>query len=204
MLQGFDFSIDQGSIDWPTVANSRKAVFAIGKATEGLDYTDANFRANHDAAKAAGFPVGAYHFFHFGDDGLAQAEHFLNVIDGYEGALLPMVDVEEGGADGETDVAGMLRNLRAFVERVDATLGGKRMLIYFEYAFWVYQLGGYSGFSGHPALPAAYNSDPTLDMSGTGWANFTIWQNRDNLVVPGIAAPVDGDLLNGALSLIQR
>lgn len=204
MLQGFDYSVDQGAIDWDAVAASRKVVFAFGKATEGETYTDANFRANHDGAKAAGFPVGAYHFFHFGDDGLAQAERFLEVIDGYEGALLPMVDIEQGGADGESDVASMMRNLGAFLARVDATLAGKRTIIYFEYAFWLYELGGYSGFSGHPAWSAAYNPDPTLDMSGTGWSDWTLWQYTDRLIVPGIAAPVDGDRLNGALSLIQR
>ena len=203
-LLGFDFSVDQGTIDWQAVADSRKVVFAVGKATEGLTYTDANFHANHDAAKAAGFPVGAYHFFHFGDDGLAQAEHFLATIDGHEGVILPMVDVEQGGADGETDVPSMTRNLGAFLARVDASLRGKRTLIYFEWAFWVYQLGGYSGFSGHPAWPAAYNSDPTFDMTGTGWSDWTLWQYTDRLIVPGVPAPCDGDRLNGALSLIQR
>lgn len=204
MLDGFDYSVDQGSIDWAAVAASRKVVFAFGKATEGLTYTDANFRLNHDGAKAAGFPIGAYHFFHFGDDGLAQAEFFLETIDGYEGALLPMVDVEQDGADGETDIPSMMRNLGAFIARVDATLRGKRTLIYFDFAFWVYQLGGYSGFSGHPAWPAAYNPDSTLDMAGTGWSDWTLWQHTDRLIVPGVPVPVDGDRLQGALSLIQR
>ena len=203
-LLGFDFSVDQGAIDWNAVAEARKTVFAFGKATEGLTYVDANFRTNHDGAKAAGFPIGAYHFFHFGDDGLAQAEKFLSVVDGYEGPLLPMVDVELDGADGETDIPSMMRNLGAFLARVDATLRGKRTLIYFDWAFWVYNLGGYGGFSGHPAWVAAYNNGATFDMTGTGWHDWTLWQYTDQLAVPGITVPCDGDRLQGALSLIQR
>lgn len=204
MLNGVDISVDQGDIDFAALKGSVAWVHA--KATEGITYQDSMFRTYHDGAKAVGIPFGAYHFFRGNDDGVLQAQNFLVAIDGYEGNVLPMVDCEEdgrGGVDRET----FLRNLSAFISHVDVGLNGKRMLIYFMYSFWTDFLGGYDGFSGHPAWPAAYNNDGSLDMTGTGWKDWTIWQysNGSGLSVPGIAGGVDHDRLNGDnLAVILR
>ena len=204
-----DISFDQGSIDFHAVKS--QTIFPvdaiIAKATEGITYSDANFRTYHDGAKAVGIPFSAYHFFHGGDEGIAQARHFLSTIDGYEGVNLPGVDCEEDGHDGVSAQVYLAR-LKEFVKCVDATLNGKRMVIYFDYAFWVNFLGGYDGFSGHPAWPAAYNNDPTLDMTGTGWKVATLWQysNGSNVPsIPGIDTDVDRSrLVAGNLNVLRR
>ena len=206
MIPGIDISVDQGDVDFGQVKASGLVAWVHAKATEGITYTDALYAQNHDRAKIAGEPFGGYHFFRGGDNGAAQAQHFLQTIDGREGDVLPMVDCEEGGRDG-VDASTYLGRLAMFLKTLDATLRGKRTIIYFEYSFWVDFLGGYDGFSGHPAFPAAYNNDSSLDMTGTGWADWTIWQYSDGSglpLIPGISTNVDRDRLRGELSTILR
>src|SRR5580658_8698718 len=62
---GTDVSSYQGgSIPWTSVKNEG-IFFAWTKATEGVDYEDADFAINEDNAKAAGVVIGAYHFAHY-------------------------------------------------------------------------------------------------------------------------------------------
>lgn len=200
-MQGVDISCDQGDIDFHELDEHVDWIHA--KASEGVTYRDDHFATYHDRAKLVGIPFGAYHFFRGGDDGEAQAKTFLASISGREGQVLPMVDCEEGGRDG-VDAQTYLKRLGDFLRVVDATLNGKRTLIYFEYSFWSDFLGGYDGFSGHPAWPAAYNSDSDLDMTGTGWVSWTIWQYSDGsdlAPLPGIATNVDRDRLHPSLAL---
>ena len=206
MLHGIDVSYAQGAIDWGAAKTDPKCQFGFARATGGLTIADDRFRANHDGCKAHGIPFGAYHFFYAKDSGNAQAQHFLNFISGYEGALLPMVDVEQESLAGFGGAAAdFIRELVAFDSAVRATLhGGKLPLIYFGYAFWSDYLGGYDGFAGHPAWPAAYNKASALDMRGTGWRTWTIWQWSDSGRVAGIDANVDLDRCSVPIAQISR
>jgi hypothetical protein len=73
-VHGTDVSKYQGSIDWPAVRASGIS-FAFIKATEGGDRLDDRFAENWHAAKAAGIPRGAYHFFYFCRPAHEQAVH---------------------------------------------------------------------------------------------------------------------------------
>lgn len=182
-----DVSSYQEEIDFAQLkAKGVQAV--VAKATEGVTYYDKTFLPNHKGAKAAGVPFGAYHFFRPADTALAQASSFLKAIDGYEGQVLPMVDVEV------TDGVGydlFISRLTSFVQLVDKTLGGKRCLIYGSLSFWSTSgpLQGFDGFAGHPFWVAAYNNDSTIDVSSTGWSDWTLWQFTDNAVGPIIYIP---------------
>ena len=94
-LNGIDVSYAQGEIDWHAVRAAGVA-FAFVKATEGTSIQDARFARNWVEAKSAGIRRGAYHFFHFGDDPVAQASDFLASAKPQEGDLLPAVDVFNG------------------------------------------------------------------------------------------------------------
>jgi lysozyme len=72
--QGQDRSVFQPVTSWDGCS------FGIVKATEDLDLTDATFAQNWANLKDAGIPRGAYHFLHPGQDGTAQARHFLTVV----------------------------------------------------------------------------------------------------------------------------
>ena len=209
MATGIDTSDYNTINDYAAAAASGMVQFWFNKATEGIHYVNPHYKTLHDAVKAQGIPYGAYHFFHGAIDGAAQAQAFLNVINGYEGQLLPFVDCEDGGRDGVT-ADTYLSQLAAFITAVDATLSGKRTIIYFGFSFWQSFLGGSSNFAGHPAFPAAYNDNPDLNMSGTGWKGWTLWQYSDGSAVrvppiPGIVGNVDRDRLNGDdISIISR
>jgi lysozyme len=206
MINGIDVSDHQKKIDWVAVKGDANCQFVIAQATEGLTITNDTFKRNHDGCEAQGIPFGAYHFFYAKDDGKAQAEFFLNFIDGLEGKLLPMVDVEHDSLAGfHGTPADLIKRLKAFDTAVRASLpAGKLPLIYFGLDFWKTYLGGYDGFSGHPAWPAANNSDLTLDMSGTGWSTWTIWQWTSSGRIAGIGPNVDRDRCRKPLADISR
>jgi GH25 family lysozyme M1 (1,4-beta-N-acetylmuramidase) len=203
-LIGADISEYQGAISFGQVKASGKVSFLYLKASEGMTLYDAKYGEYHDGAKVNDLPTGAYHFFHFLTDPVAQANHFLAMIAGREGTLVPMVDVERAS---EPRVALSARDsigrLGAFIDIVDSKLRGKKTLIYTGLSFWNDVLQGSDSFSGHPVWPAAYGDPPAPVPNG--WSKSTMWQNTDSLSVPGILAPVDGDiLLSGLLLDIMR
>ena len=75
-LHGVDVSHYQGTIDWAKTGVG----FAFIKATQGTTLVDPEYAANVKAARAAGIPVGHYHFA-AGGDPAAEAAHFLAVAD---------------------------------------------------------------------------------------------------------------------------
>ena len=201
-MNGIDVSTYQGKIDFAQV--KIYAGFVYAKATEGATYVDDQFRANHDGCKAAGIPFAPYHFFHFGQDPVAQAAHFLATIDGYEGTLLPMVDVESGGQDGVTNLPTLITGLSMFLTAIEKTLGGKRCIIYSDYGDWNGLMQGTDAFSGHPFWVAEYNAQPAPSLPA-GFTSWVIWQYSSGGKVPGITGAVDLDRLNGNdLGIIER
>src|SRR5262245_47120900 len=75
-VRGVDVSAHQGAIDWRTL-KSDGVSFAFIKATEGGDFTDAEFASNWRESRNAGIPRGAYHFLTQCRTGLEQAKHFI-------------------------------------------------------------------------------------------------------------------------------
>lgn len=199
-MTGIDVSDFQPSVDWSAVAHDAAVGFVYAKATEGTDYTASTFAANHDGCKAQGIAFGAYHYFRPYADPNAQAQHFLTVIDGYEGQLLPAVDVEVTDA---VAAATVLARLATFIRDVETTLGGKRMVIYTGYAFWQNTMGGSDDFAGHPLWLAEYNGDaaPTLP---DGWQTWALWQFTDAAQVAGIGRGVDMSRTNNGLWALLR
>lgn len=190
---GIDISYAQGVIDWSAVAAQGNVSFAYAKATEGISIVDDQFERNWSVTRMRSIPRGAYHFFHFDVDPVAQAQHFLSVATPAKGDLLPMVDVEVPNGD---DLATKVAKLGQFITTVERAIGGKRMLIYSSYGFWNSSMGGSGAFSGHPLWIAEYNNDPQPSLPN-GWNSWAIWQYSDAGSVAGINGSVDMDRLNG-------
>ncbi len=93
---GCDVSVHQGVVNWPRMA-ADGIRFAWCKATEGATILDRQFVHNMRGARAAGVPVGAYHYaYPTGGDAAAEAAFFLRVIgEPRDGDLLPVLDFEE-------------------------------------------------------------------------------------------------------------
>jgi lysozyme len=203
-LLGIDISEYQGDIAFAQVKTSPHSGFVYAKATEGMTLQDAKFTQYHDGAKVNSIPFGAYHFFHFGTDPQAQANNFLSRTAGYEGELVPMVDVElasmPGGGMAARECIG---RLGVFLDIIESRLHGKRALIYTGWDFWNTALGGSDSFAGHQVWVAAYCDPPA--PAPTGWTAASLWQYSSSVQVAGITRPVDGDqLLSGNLLTISR
>jgi lysozyme len=197
MLYGIDVSYAQGgSIDWKAVKGAG-IDFAYARACYGSNPADddgAIFTANHDGCKANGIPFGPYMFFLLTEDPVAQAFHFLDLIDGYEGQLRPMVDVEEGsGTMGS--VVGNIAALAAFNTTVAAA--SATPIIYTNQDTWDNAFGGSDDFSGHTLWVASFTGTPGNPAMPQGWKAWTIQQYSSGGSIAGIPGFVDLDCYNG-------
>jgi lysozyme len=92
-VHGIDAARFQGEMNWRKV--KRQGIkFAWLKATEGGDLLDPVFKANWRAAKRAGVPVGAYHFYYFCTDPETQAKWFIKNVPRLRGGMPPVLDLE--------------------------------------------------------------------------------------------------------------
>lgn len=92
MIKGIDISNHQPSVDFNALKNSVQVV--IMKATEGVTYKDPLLESHYQKAKAAGFPVGFYHFMSENTSPSQQAEAFYNAIKDKQYEILPCLDIE--------------------------------------------------------------------------------------------------------------
>jgi lysozyme len=204
MLDGVDVSFAQGTIKWAAVAASGKVHFAYARACYGSDPDDDDgpiFTSNHYGCKAYGIPFGAYIFFLFGEDPTAQAKHFMQLVDGYEGELRPMVDVE-GGSGSTGSVENNVAALSTFCAAIQSGLGCQPV-IYTNPAAWNATMGGTDAFSGHALWVANFTGVPGQLTLPNGFKSWTLHQYSDAGSIPGINGAVDLDALT-ALDAIKR
>jgi lysozyme len=193
-----DISHHNGNIDLQQ-AKGDGIIGVIHKATQGLSDVDPMYETNRAKAQDAGLLWGAYHFA-TGDDGVQQAQHFLNVVGTFENTLLVL--------DFEQNTAGTSMSLdeaRAFVTQINQVTGRFPGLYSGSY---IKQLLG-SGKD--PVLAqcwfwlAEYGPTP---MVPANWATWTMWQYTDGAVGPqphqvaGIGN-CDRDQFNGTEDQLQ-
>ena len=129
-VYGIDISKYQGDeIDFL----SKKAdslSFVICKATEGITYTDPDFKHNWNMISEKKFIRGAYHFYRSNDDPKAQAENFIQALATIEKTdLPPIIDFEEGGIDQTQSVEQIQATLLVFIAAVEKSLN-RKVIIY--------------------------------------------------------------------------
>ena len=189
ILRGVDVARYQGIIDWSELAG-HDISFAFIKATEGGDWTDPKFFDNWIAAKRAGVPRGAYHFFTLCRDAREQAAHFLATVGDMRGAMLPALDAEHMGPcrDGPTmqDVAG---GVLQFLDTVHGSIG-ERPVIYTTKTFYEAHLKGKT--PGERFWLRSLIAPP--DYGPTDWL---FWQYSDNGRRRGIKGAVDLNVFAG-------
>ena len=193
-----DISHHNGTID---LSNAQRAgvVGIIQKATQGTSYRDPTYQTNFQQAQSLSLAWGAYHFGN-GDDGIAQADSFLNAVQPTAGTLLVL--------DFESNTAGStmsLQDAKDFVTHIQAATG-----------IWPGLYGGsylkeQLGSQADPILQncwlwlAQYGPTPVLPP---GWDNWTLWQFTDGHIVtdpspiPGIS-PCDRDYFIDTQAVLQ-
>lgn len=192
---GIDASHHQGPIDWPRVARSGIA-FAYLKASEGTGFTDPDFAANRAAATRAGIDVGGYHYFQLCSDGAAQAAHFLAVLGDDRPRIPPALDLElQGSCADPPPAADLLREVRAFLRRVDRATG-TRTLVYL-YPDLEARFGFADDLADHPQWVRRLGDRPPRRP-------WSVWQHDDAGSVPGMRGEVDLDRMKESLTAPAR
>jgi lysozyme len=208
-IEGVDVADGEGTVVWTSVANSGRR-FAFTKATQGDYFTASTFSTNWSGIAAAGMYRSPYHFFDATIDGVAQANHFLSVLNSAGGLgpndLPPMLDIEcptsssQSAASPNCEYTGnsgwqppAVIAQRAFdwLNTVAAATG--RTPIIYSYPSWF----GDVGFT-DPAL-AAYplyiaTLDPKCASVPSPWSTMVFWQYSFTGTVPGINAAGNTDL----------
>ncbi|BAJ26648.1 MULTISPECIES: glycoside hydrolase family 25 protein [Kitasatospora] len=190
--------------DWPAVVRGGQD-FVYLKATDGRTGRDGWFSRDLAGARTAGLIHGAYHYFQAGQDGAAQAEHFLDTLHaaGHTGAkpgeLPPALDLEECERDGHRlEIA----QVKAFLQRVERATGSAPV-VYTRRDVVDDCLGGTKDLSAHPAWLARYSTTEPRPLPGaTGW---DFWQYSEQTKVPGTAGlPMDADVFHGDRAALRR
>ena len=187
-LQGIDVSHHQGRIDWDNVA-ADGIDFAFIKATEGTDWIDPRGLSNWKNAKDAGLRVGAYHYYLLCETGMAQAEHFIDMVPIDASALPPVIDLEHAQNCGldqpqeevRAEISVMISKLRHHY--------GQHPILYTTNAFyrdWLQE-----AFPANPIWIRDIQAYPELP-DGRDW---TIWQYSHRGRVAGIDGEVDRNVM---------
>ncbi|MCR9120961.1 MAG: muramidase [Phyllobacteriaceae bacterium] len=194
-VHGVDVSHWQQQIDWPTL-RTQGANFAFIKATEGGKHVDRLFRRNWDAARAAGIPTGAYHFFFWCRSAAEQADWFIRHVPKQPGALPPVLDVEWYGnkrsCPRKPPRSTVLAKMRVFSERLEAHYGQKP-IIYTTPDFYEDNLRGQ--FKDHSFWLRSVAAHPRERYPNRG---FAFWQySGTGTARRGVETQIDLNVFNG-------
>jgi lysozyme len=194
-----DLSHHNGEVDLVR-AKAAGIVGVIHKATQGQKNVDPLYETNRAKAGEAGLLWGAYHF-GTGSDGVAQAEHFLDVA-GTGKEVLRVLDLEPN----PTGPSMTLEEARAFIVHVEAETGVYPGLYSGHYVKQLLAGGSDPLLAKCWLWLAQYGPTPVVPPN---WKTWTMWQYTDGAAGPG-PHEVDGvglcdrDRFNGSPAGLAR
>ncbi len=192
-VHGVDVSRWQGEIDWVKL-RGQGANFAWIKATDGGDHVDPMFKKNWRAARAAGIPRGAYHFFYWCRSASSQADWFIRNVPKEKGALPPVLDVEWNHLSAckkRPSRETVLEKMRVFLERLEKHYG-QRPVIYTAPDFYADNLKG--AFPNHPFWLRSVAAHPSKVYPGREWL---FWQYSGSGLSQGVDGRIDLNVFRG-------
>ena len=188
-IQGLDVSHHRGEIRWNEISRERFQ-FVYMKATEGGDFKDKRFVENWGNAAAAGFKVGAYHFFTFCRTGADQAENFIEMVPFDDNALPPVIDLEYvGNCSKRPSKETFAGELEHYITQIQGRYK-KQPVLYTTYAFFEDYLAG-SKYAEYPIWIRDVWGRPDSER----FQHMRMWQYADNARVNGIETPVDVNVM---------
>jgi hypothetical protein len=181
VIRGIDVSHYQGAVNWSTLSTTYGLAFGAAKCTEGMTFTDSEFRRNWSGMKSAGLRRVAYHYGRpEAGSAAAQAARLVNAVKS-AGGLRPgldalCLDLEASALSQAATNAWM----RAFGQALRSLAPGVTTIVY---------LGGYAAngsgqgavdafdrwwfpryqFGGGLAKSWPTNYAPHLSGNTTGW-----------------------------------
>lgn len=198
MINGIDISAFQPGIDWPEVKKAG-AAFAIIKATDGDSYVNKDFSSDFYEARLQNILRSPYHFFRPGTSPIAQAAHFLSVLNKTfgKGDLPCVLDWEV--SDRLSASAQKARAL-AFLQAVEHETSVTPFL--YSYPGFLETLGDLSEFARYPLYIAHYGVPKPIVPKP--WPTYTFWQTTGRGHEAGIKTLVDLDVFNGDMDQLQK
>ncbi|MEZ0076669.1 glycoside hydrolase family 25 protein [Planotetraspora sp. GP83] len=175
---GFTYGEDVSGYesDWDWSASPAK--FGIIKATEGLTFDDSSFARHWDEIAKKGIVRGAYHYGHPGNDPVAEADHFLSVVNAQPAKPGDLLVLDLETADDQS-VAQVNAWAKTWLEYVKAKTGVTPLF----YSGWNFaETYGY-GLADYPLWVANYSEAMGAVTPPADWKSWTIHQYTD--------APVD-------------
>lgn len=200
-VHGVDVSHWQADIDWKTL-RSNGANFAFIKATEGGKHVDRLFMKNWNAAKAAGIPTGAYHFFFWCRSAEEQAKWFIRHVPKQAGSLPPVLDVEWYGNKRSCPTkpprATVLAKMKVWLDIVERHYGVKP-IIYVTPDFYEDNLRGQ--FKDHSFWLRSVAEHPRGRYPNR---EFAFWQYSGTGLSKGVSTQIDLNVFNGTSESWRR
>ena len=195
-VHGIDVSKFQQAIDWPAV-RAAGISFAFIKATEGGDLLDERFEENWQAARRAGIPRSAYHFFYWCRPAAEQAAWYIRHVPRDPRALPPVLDLEWTPFSPTCTIRPpgevVRREAETFLRIVERHYG-KRPIVYTSPDIYRdADLGRLRGVTFWLRSVAGHPSD--IYPPGARW---TFWQYTGTGLVPGVSGGVDINVFRGA------
>ena len=206
-IKGIDIYNGTGRPDFAAV-KAAGIGYVIHKATEGVNFTDKSFAANITAARAAGLPVGAYHFLRATPID-RQAHDFLAAINGHGPYCCLAIDVENPYRSGKAIPEISSLGKAAITARVITIYKAIRAAGYtcpvyvYSSASWLRSLIDVDACrkAGMLIWGAAYSS-ATPDNTDRSNA-YDMWQWSSRGSVPGISGSVDMDVCYRGINAVS-
>ncbi len=175
MLLGIDISIWQDDNSTPQRVDFRRSLaagvkFVFIKASQG-SWADQDFIWNWQSVQESGMPAGAYHYFDWRYDHLAQARFFAGLLKHESGPLYPVLDYEmRSSAPARSQAARMGKE---FVQEAEYLLG-RGLMVYTSPGFWS-EHGSSDSFWGERPLWVAHYGvrQPKIPAP---WEDWLFWQ----------------------------
>lgn len=203
-VQGVDISVwdDDNSTATmfdPMKARVQGAQFVFVKASEGL-FTDPDYIANWGRCRGKLYR-GAYHYFRWNADPVAQARFFAGILQADPGELPAVVDYES--RVGVPDRVSAISRLEQFVGEFES-MTGRQLMIYTGVSFWREFGSTAAHWAARPLWIANYGVIvPTVPAP---WSTWTFWQytaNGDGLAYGSEAKSIDLNWYQGSLAQMQ-
>ncbi len=163
---------------------------------------DPRFLENFKAARRAGVPRSAYHFYYWCRPAIEQVAWFKENVPNDPGALPPVLDVEWNNESKtcrrRPPRAEVVREMHIWLREVER-LYGKRPIIYTSVDFHADNMVG--EFDDYPIWVRSVAGYPVRKYDGRRW---TLWQYAGDGRVPGVNGEVDRNVFAGSHEDWQR
>jgi GH25 family lysozyme M1 (1,4-beta-N-acetylmuramidase) len=201
-----DYGIDVSGYNTITSWSEVRAggnTWAWAKATQGDGYTNPLFAGQFAGSTAAGLITGAYHFPDPNVSVPANVNHFVGVAAPLgafgDGALVPMLDLEDSPADGITWSAGSVNGfVPAFRDALRAATGQPKLCVYASQSWYASGMLRPDDWADGDVYLCAARFDVAPGDVGWSHPRLAVHQYTNAAPTPGSARPTDRSVTVGA------